>query len=387
MRIAIVGSGVIGLLTAVHCASAGHEVSVYEQGEIPSPAATSFDRHRVLRALHLRDQAATDAAVRAHHEWARLERLLSARFYDRVGALTVLPGGDPAAARRTLAHAGSRASVLGPGDLETRYPHLRFPAGAGAVFEFHAGVLLADRVLAAAAAYLRLHTRVRLHPRRRAIGVDVHRPALRLADGELVHADALLLAAGPWSRDLLTPEAAGALVLHRQSMLYCEVPAPLAAAWSATPAIASLGTREGAWLVPPVADTPLKLSAESACRVVSELGDNSTAPYWRDYLIEVCGALLPGFREDWLFGARDYYFLTRAVTDSAMVLSAGRTLWSFAACGGAAFKFAPLISRSLAERLTGAQPEPTGLQPVDTAVPVPPSAFGAARADSTRGVS
>jgi glycine/D-amino acid oxidase-like deaminating enzyme len=212
-------------------------------------------------------------------------------------------------------------------------------------------------------------------------------PAVRLADGEVVRADALLLAAGPWSRELLAPELADGLVLHRQSMLYCEVPAAQAAAWAATPAIASLGTGNGAWLVPPVADTPLKLSAESACRVVTELGDNTTAPHWRDYLIEVCSALLPGFHEDWLFGARDNYFLTRAATGGAMVVSLDRTLWSFAACGGASFKFAPLIARSLAQRLTGADPAPTGLEPVDTAVPVPPSAAGAVRAGLVRGVS
>ena len=153
MRIAIVGSGVVGLLTAVSCASAGHQVSLFEQAGIPSPAATSYDRHRVVRGLHLGDQARTTAATLAHHKWVALQHLLSARFYERVGALTVLPDEDPAQARRMLADAGSRSRLLGPDDLAAHYPQIRFPAGASAVFEFQAGVLLADRVLAAGDMY------------------------------------------------------------------------------------------------------------------------------------------------------------------------------------------------------------------------------------------
>ena len=67
MRIVIAGGGVMGLLTAVSCVSAGHEVVLVDQAGIPFPGAASFDRHRVLRALHLDDPLATAAAVRAHH--------------------------------------------------------------------------------------------------------------------------------------------------------------------------------------------------------------------------------------------------------------------------------------------------------------------------------
>jgi sarcosine oxidase len=387
VRIAIVGSGVVGLLTAVSCASAGHQVSLFEQAGIPSPAATSYDRHRVVRGLHLGDQARTTAATLAHHKWVALQHLLSARFYERVGALTVLPDEDPAQARRMLADAGSRSRLLGPDDLAAHYPQIRFPAGASAVFEFQAGVLLADRVLAAGAAWLRLHSCAELHPRRRAVGIDVDGPAVRLADGEVVRADALLIAAGPWSRELLPPELAGQLVLHRQSVLYCEVPAERAAAWAGTPAIASLGVRSGAWLVPPVADTPLKLSAASACRTVAEIVGTTTPPRWRDHLVEVFSELLPGFRGDWLFGARDCYYLARAAAGDAMVAALGGSVLSFAACGGGSFKFAPLIAESLAQRLTGAVPAPTGFDPVDTVVDASPAALGRRPAGLVKGLS
>jgi glycine/D-amino acid oxidase-like deaminating enzyme len=393
VRIAIVGSGVVGLLTAVSCASAGHQVSLFEQADIPSSAATSHDRHRVVRGLHLGDQAKTTAAVLAHHKWVALQHLLSARFYERVGALTVLPTDtvlpteDPVQARRMLADAGSRSRLLGPDDLAAHYPQIRFPAGASAVLEFQAGVLLADRVLAACAAWLRLYSHTELHPRRRAVGIDVDGPAVRLADGDVVRADAVLIAVGPWTRGLLSPELADQLVLHRQSVLYCEVPSEQVAAWGDTPAIASLGVRSGAWLVPPVADTPLKLSAASACRTVAELEDTATPLRWRDHLVEVFSELLPGFRGDWLFGARDCYYLARAAGGDAMVAALGGSVLSFAACGGGSFKFAPLIAESLAQRLTGAVPAPTGFDPVDTVVDASPAAIGRRPAGLVKGLS
>src|SRR6202035_5122544 len=55
VRIVIVGGGVIGLLTAVRCVSAGHEVVLVDQADIPFSGAASFDRHRALLALNLDD--------------------------------------------------------------------------------------------------------------------------------------------------------------------------------------------------------------------------------------------------------------------------------------------------------------------------------------------
>jgi glycine/D-amino acid oxidase-like deaminating enzyme len=375
MRIVIVGSGVIALLTAIDCVSDGHQVVVIEQGDIPFPGATSFDMHRNVRALYLGDPAATAAVVRAHYRWIGLERQLSAGFYEQVGAMTVLPAEDLPVACAMLTEAGSRARVLNPDELAARHRHLRFPAGAGAVFESCAGVLLADRLLVSCAGWLGRHPRAELRPHRRAIRVTdsatngaADGAAVQLADGEVIRGDAVLLATGPWSRALLPQDLAGELVLHRQSMIYCDVPAADAAAWRATPAIASLGREDGAWLVPPVAGTPFKVSAASACRIVAEIGDNTTPSQWRDHLVDAFTEVIPGFHAGWLVGTRDCYYLSRVRTGDPMLAVLGDRVISFAACGGSSFKFAPLIARSLAGRLTGGDPAPTGLRSIDSAL-------------------
>jgi len=378
VRIVIVGGGVIGLLTAVDCVWAGHHVVVVDQANIPFAGSASYDRHRVVRGLHLGDPAATAAAVRAHHQWIGLEYRLATTFYQRTGALTALPDDTLAAARELLSRNGSRTRAVGPAELASSYPHLRFSDGMSALHESHAGVLLADRVLAACAGWLRRHPRAEVRPHRRVVGIDADERTVWFAGGETLSGDALLVAAGPWSRALLGPDVADGLTLYRQSMLYCAVPEPDLLAWSAIPTIPSLG-RGGTWLVPPVAGTPLKLSASSACRVEAEVGDFTTPAYWRERLLAELAPSIPGLDPSWLVDSRDCYYLADTATGGPVLTVLGEGALAYAACGGSSFKFAPLIARSLAERLTGARPTPTGLEPLDrAAAPVPAGALAGA---------
>jgi sarcosine oxidase len=378
MRVVIVGGGVIGLLTAVSCVMAGHRVLVLDQSGIPFTGAASFDRHRALRALHLDDLPLTAAAVRAHRRWTDLERLLATRFYEQVGALTVLSPGDLPRAHDMLTSAGSQPRVITAPELAASYPHIRFPAGAGAVVESRAGILLADRLLMACADWLRQHDSASLRPHSAVVSIDAGSPAVQLANGDSVRGDAVLVATGPWSRALLPPELAGRLVLYRQSMIYLHVPSPDLAAWLATPSVRPIGPDKDTWMIPPVGGTPLKVSAASACRVADEVTGNATPPFWRDHLIGVAAAIVPAFDASWLAGTRDCYYLSQPPASPMLAVLADRVI-SFAACAGASFKFAPLIAAALAERLAGGRPAPTGLRFIDDPIAVVPGGTAAVR--------
>ena len=342
MRILIVGGGVIALLTAVEAVTAGHRVVVCDQGVIPNPQATSHDRHRVLRALHLGDPAATAAALRAHHAWISLAARLGTAFYRPVGAVSVLPEAMVASALASL-----------PGSRVAQVPHVRLAPGTAAVFEGDAGVLLADRVLSSAAAWLRTHSRAELREHQRAVSLDAAGRTVRFASGGVVGADAVLLAMGPWSRSLLPRALHPDLLLYRQSMLYCDSPGP---AWASLPSVRGLGVDGGAWLVPPVAGTPLKLSAASACRQVEAVTDATTPPRWRAQLIDSWAEVIPGFGAERVAATSDCYYLAYAPTGGAALADLGPSVLSFAACGGAAFKFAPVVARALTAHLCGAEP-------------------------------
>ncbi|WP_126641930.1 NAD(P)/FAD-dependent oxidoreductase [Embleya hyalina] len=366
MRTVIVGGGVVGLLTALECARAGHRVTLVEQGRLPNPHAASHDRHRVLRALHPDDPGATRAGVAAHHAWRVWEAYLGVRCYHQVGALTGLAPHRVDSARALLAAAGGGGHALDPIALARRWPHLCFPAGAGAVYEERAGVLLADRILEAAVHRLRHHPRVQLLAHTAVVRLDVADRSVILADGRVLRGDRLLVAAGAWARTLLPPVAADRLVLHRQTVLYCAVPREQHHAWTGTPAVAALDAGSGAWLVPPVADAPLGLSAHEVARVVPSLAGRDAAVRWTRTLRERFAPLVPGFHPGWITGARDCYFVADAVTGGALLLDlADGEVFADAASAGGSFKFAPLTARMLAIRLSGGAPPPTGLRSLD----------------------
>jgi glycine/D-amino acid oxidase-like deaminating enzyme len=196
---------------------------------------------------------------------------------------------------------------------------------------------------------------------------------VRLADGTVLRGDAVVVAAGLWSRELLGPELSGGLTLYRQTQLMCAVPASTREVWQRTPAIPSFGTAEGAWLVPPVGGAPLKLSAAVACRPVERTGDRVAPREVQTRLVLHFISLLSGFRAEWIERAEDSYYLADRKTHGPVLGQLGdNNAWIYAACGGSSFKFAPLIARSLAGRALGTGPRvPTGLTAVDHPVRMP----------------
>ena len=371
MRITVVGGGVIGLLTAIECvrAAGGHQVDLVDAGPIPSPSATSNDRLRVVRALHRGVPALTLAAAGAHAGWMDVECLVGTRFYHPAGALTAMPAQDAPAELALLTAAGAKAWALSPEDLASWYPRILFPPGTGAVLEATAGVVLADHALVAMAHWLGAQPRVRLHPHRQAVAVSQSggAAAIRFADGETRTADRVVVAAGPWSRELLPAAAGSDLTLYRQSVLSYRPPT-LRRAWAGMPAVLGLGPARDAWLMPavPQSDAPMRLSAASACRPVVEMTDRVTPDKWREHLIGVFSQLLPAFDPAAVVGSSDGFYLAERTHGGPLLAAYGAgTVWAYAACGGMSFKFAPQIARAIADRAVGAPPRPIGLDAID----------------------
>ncbi len=364
MRIVVVGGGVIGLLTAVECARAGAQVDLVEQAELPSPSATSYDRHRVVRTLHRDDPPLTLAAAGLHEAWVETERRLGGRFYHRTGVLTVIPAPDLEAEHALLTRAGVPIRALSGRELSERCPQLRFgTARQHAILEPAAGTVLADQALLAAARWLRGHPGVRVHPHCRVTRVT-ESASVESADGRVLSGDSVVVAAGPWSRDLLPAGLAANLTLKRQTMLSYS-PGSFRAAWSRSPAVLGLGDTRDAWLMPPVAGTPVRLSAASACRTAQDMPDHQTPPEWRHHLIRRFNAVLSAFDPFDVTGATEGYYLTDESGQGPLLAQLGDSVWAFAACGGMSFKFAPALARALADRALGATPRHTGLPSVD----------------------
>lgn len=343
-HVVVIGAGIIGLLAAAACAARGARVTVLERGPIPNPESTSYDQHRVVRALHLNDRAGTRRAAKAWWHWRAVEQHLGERLLVRTGVMTGLADHEVAPATAVLAAAGVRGELLTARAVRRRWPHLR-PETPWAVLEPDAGVVLADRALHALADRLADDPRVTLLPHHEVREVDPVRRVVRTATTTW-RASGILLTAGVHTRDLAGVTSTR-VEIYRQTMLYCRVPGALRAAYRDTPVTLRLSPTSGGWLVPPCAGTRLKLAAAAVCRTVPAVGDRVPMPQWRTDLVEIFRNHLEGFAAGWVTAARDCYY---AAADGGgartVVLSPG--VLAHVACGGGSFKFAPMVAEVLA---------------------------------------
>ncbi|MCX5151087.1 FAD-binding oxidoreductase [Streptomyces sp. NBC_00320] len=341
--VVVVGAGITGLLTAVECALAGHRVTVLDRGPIPNPHASSFDQHRVIRTFSPDDPDATRRMTAAHRRWQDLETLLGARFRRRVGVVTARPRERLAALAASAAEAGVRVRTVEPETL----PHLAFPPDSAGLLEVDGGVLLAQRALHAAARRLDGHPAVTLRPYTAVTGIDTDSGKVRLADGERLGADLVLVAAGPWTRDLVGPP----VVLYRQTMVYLHPPADAARWWEHAPAAGGLGADGRAWAVPPGDGTLLKISSDAVCRTVDTTADCAAEDQepWAERL--AAAPPLTGLHRYTVAAVKPCHYAADADTGGALLARVGPAVWSRAACGGSGFSAAPLVADRIVDVL------------------------------------
>ncbi|TMR06521.1 FAD-dependent oxidoreductase [Actinomadura soli] len=357
-RIVIVGAGVTGLLAAVRAVLLGHQVVVLERGAIPNPGASSFDHHRAVRALVPGDPSATRRAADAHRRWVELESLLcgprpGAGFYRRIGVVTAWPEAEIPSVAAAARDAGLRVRLVGPREM---WP-IGFPAGTSGVLELDAGVLLADRVLAAAARWLDRHPAAELRPGQDVVAVDAGTARVELADGTVEHGDLVLVAAGPWSLRLVDVP----VVVHRQTMVYLSPPAGLAGRWERMPSAGRVGADGRGWLMPPGDGALLKISTDAACREVTSpdqdgdgggvMGDADDRAWAEKILAAGILADADGYT---VAAVKRCHYAVDAGTGTGRLARVGTSVWARAASGGDGFRTAPLVADQIAGALVGA---------------------------------
>ncbi|MFJ9369698.1 NAD(P)/FAD-dependent oxidoreductase [Nocardia sp. NPDC101769] len=332
--VVIVGAGVTGLLTAVRCALAGHRVTLLEQGPIPNTGSSSFDQHRALRL-----DARGPTGDGLHERWLRLQAILGGRFYRGIGAVTVEPAAAAEATAAAARRAGARITLMGPEAL----PHIVFAPGCLGVHELDAGVLLAERVLHAAARWLRAQPGVTLRPWSPIVTVDPDHARLTVADGRMLSGDLVLVAAGVNSRELVETTAR----VRRQTIVYAQPPTELVTWWEHAPTVGGVGADGTGWLLPPGDGTLLKLSSAGMCRPVGDArepligADFRVAQGWR--------ALLAQPERYTVIAVKHCHYSLDPGTGAGALEQIGPAVWARAAVGGDGFRTAPLVADRIAE--------------------------------------
>jgi sarcosine oxidase len=181
VKVAVIGAGVMGLAAARALMQRGHEVVVYEQYRSGHDRGSSHGRSRIFRLAY-----AEEEYVRLAQEslglWRALEAESGETLLELNGLLEIVQTLEESTAR-TLEACGVEWHRLDAGEAERRYP-VFVPDGSFAVLQPEAGIVRADKALAAFARELDVRYETRVHP-------------------DDLDAEVVVVTAGSWVNELL----------------------------------------------------------------------------------------------------------------------------------------------------------------------------------------
>jgi glycine/D-amino acid oxidase-like deaminating enzyme len=339
MKIIVVGGGIMGLSTALALNTAGHRVTLLEQGPIPNPLGSSVDDHRLIRHPYGPMTGYARMINPALAAWERTWAALGRSFYHPTGTL-ILARDDTSWAEASLsdmAELGISTQMLDTDALHKIAPMLHSGSDTFAAHVDSGGVLLADKIVSALGTHL-LMNGVAMRTNTPVVDIDPIRGNVFTADGERMSADAIVVTAGPWVR-ALCPEAR--VKPSRQVVIHLQAPAHLQAAWTHGPMVLDIHGEGGIYVAPPVAGTPLKVGDHSFSRKGHP--DNNRAPKEKeiDTLFEACRTRFADLDQYSVTGAKTCFYTVAA--EERFVVEKKDKMVLMSGFSGHGFKFGALM--------------------------------------------
>ncbi|MCA3264483.1 MAG: FAD-dependent oxidoreductase [Azospirillum sp.] len=352
MKVLIVGAGIMGLATAWALTRAGHRVEVLDQGPIPNPLGTSVDQHRLIRYPYGGALGYTRMVGAAFAAWDRLWADLGETHYAPTGSLVfeAPPAPWASAACETLRAAGIAFRTPAPADIARRFAALLPPAEGATIETDTGGTLFAEAIVAGLARWLAANG-ARLRPLARVRDLDPARATATLEGGERVSADAMLVAAGPWTGRLI-PAVAARMTPSRQIVVYVEPPHDLAVAWATHPLVLDKSPEGSIYVVPPRAGRALKIGFHTFSRVGDPDAPRVASAEEVAALTALCHRRLRRFAE--YTNVRPvvcFYDVTE--DENFLVVPVGPACLAVTGFSGHGFKFGAVLGERFAQGLTG----------------------------------
>jgi sarcosine oxidase len=358
--VVVIGLGVTGLSTAAALARRGHAVVGIDRLGSGHPATSSTGASRSIRVAY-DDERYVRLAREAFEGWHRLEAAQDVRLLVESGQVDL----GPAAKLEAMAAAMRASDVpfdeLDAGGVRTRFPEIAMGADERALFHAEAGTVLADAALRALTADAQREG-AELSMPERCVAIEVgDDEATVVTDRRTVSADRVVVAAGPWSGELLASVG---------------IELPLA------PAVAQVTFLEAPQLVdrPGIADWLLRAGVGVYGHPVPGVGykvafDAGSEEPWlpdveawsRDLaeearLMEWLAARMPGVEPPVALTQRHPWTMT---PDGDFAIDRRGPIVVAAGCSGHAFKFGPALGSLVADVAEGVARSDLGLFSLD----------------------
>jgi sarcosine oxidase len=323
VKVAVIGAGVMGLAAGRALTQRGHEIVVYDQYRFGHDRGSSHGRSRIFR-LAYGEKEYVRLAQESLGLWRGLEAETGETLLELNGLLEIVRTLEESTAN-TLDACGVEWHRLEAGEAERRYP-VHVPDGSFVVLQPEAGIVRADKALAAFARDLDVRYESRVHP-------------------DELDAEVVVVTAGSWVNELL--EEPLPVKITRETVCYFrpENARPIPSLVSFKP---DSHTHDMYSLADPVYG--LKVGAHHAGPEVdpNEMGEPEPR------LVE---QITNWTRETYRLAEADPVAtdtcLYTSTPDQTFILERRGRLVIGSPCSGHGFKFAPAIGERLADLATG----------------------------------
>jgi glycine/D-amino acid oxidase-like deaminating enzyme len=208
----IVGAGVYGTTAAVELSARGYRVALLDPGPLPHPLAASTDISKVVRIGYGADKFYMALGEEALRGWRRWNEEFSEPLYHNVG-ITMLarapmePGGYEYESYQLLLKRGHSPERLNADEISRRFPAWKPGSYVDGFYHSDSGFAESGRVIETLLNIAQRQGTTLLPGQTFSafIESDNRVTGIRTREGEMFHADHVLIAAGAWT-PFIVPE-------------------------------------------------------------------------------------------------------------------------------------------------------------------------------------